>query len=92
MLGSRSGEAILGEEEGELLREDPVRVGWSDLPARAQTVSQNIPAGNVAKVSNQAIAPAEGWVIDDTGKVTLVSYSLRGWRRERSPACSLPGF
>ena len=89
-----TGRGGLPEPPSEVLREDPVRVGWSDLPAPAQTISQNIPENNVAKVSNQAIAPAEGWVIDDTGKVTLVSYNARhiGWRGMRSPACSMPGF
>jgi filamentous hemagglutinin family protein len=67
----------------DVLSSDATQFNWVEPAAIS---SQNLPEKKAEiEMQPKAVIPAQGWVIDAQGKVTLVSYNLDGGASARSP-------
>lgn len=59
------------------LSDEGVRVTWSDLPQEqgSRGAGDSGSRGDLTDSPKERIVPAQGWAIDDKGKVTLVGYN-----------------
>ena len=64
------------------LSSDSTQFNWVE-PARGE--SQKVGVRDKVEIQPQAVIPAQGWVMDDRGQVTLVAYNSGGGVSARSP-------